>query len=266
MRLNRLIKVNIYGLTGLYNDYTFAEMKKREPIQRRKLSHEVRDRLLDMITKGELKEGDKMPSEHELMERFGVGRPAVREAMQSIESMGLIAIQHGGRAKIKKVTAQDIIGQMDSATRHLLSSSSENVDHLREARQVFEAGVAFLATKRAGTKDIEILEEKLKDMVACKKDRAKFLKADLEFHKAIARISGNPILFSVSAAMLKWLSEVHTDYERDILGIPELVDLTCEEHKKILECIANKDALGATNSISDHILRVNSLYDEYKKI
>lgn len=59
-------------------------MKKHEPIKRRKLSHEVRDRLLDMIQTGELKEGDKMPSEHDLMERYGVGRPAVREALQAL--------------------------------------------------------------------------------------------------------------------------------------------------------------------------------------
>ena len=92
-----------------------------------------------------------MPSEHELMERYGVGRPAVREALQTIENMGLISIQHGERARVKKVTAEDVLGQIDSTTRHLLSSSSQNVEHLREARQVFEAGVVILATQRASS-------------------------------------------------------------------------------------------------------------------
>ena len=69
-------------------------MEKYEPIIRRKLSHEIVDRLLNMFHRGELKEGDKMPSEHELMERYGVGRPAVREALLTLENIGLISIQH----------------------------------------------------------------------------------------------------------------------------------------------------------------------------
>src|SRR5687767_14417961 len=61
-----------------------------EQIVRRKLSDEVFDRLERMITSGELQPGDEMPSERVLMERFGVGRPAIREAMQSLANKGLV--------------------------------------------------------------------------------------------------------------------------------------------------------------------------------
>ena len=237
-------------------------MKKHEPIKRRKLSHEIRDRLLDMIQTGELKEGDKMPSEHDLMERYGVGRPAVREALQAIENMGLISIQHGEKAKVKKVTAEDILVQIESTTRHLLSSSIQNVEHLREARQVFEAGVVVLATKRASSNCIAKLQEKLEHMRRSKGDRTEFVKADQSFHTTIAEISGNPILFAVSKAMFKWLSESHQDYDRNLLGVPELEDLTLKEHEAIFERIVNKDPNGAAKAISDHILRVNKLYSQ----
>ena len=56
-----------------------------EPIQRRKLYQEVVDRLVERISSGMYRPGDKLPSERELMTQFGVGRPAVREAMQSLE-------------------------------------------------------------------------------------------------------------------------------------------------------------------------------------
>ena len=56
-----------------------------EPIRRRKLSHEILDRLLARITQGELAAGDHLPSERDLMSQYGVGRPAVREAMQALE-------------------------------------------------------------------------------------------------------------------------------------------------------------------------------------
>jgi DNA-binding FadR family transcriptional regulator len=237
-------------------------MKKYEPIKRRKLSHEIINRLLDMIQTGELKEGDRMPSEHEIMERYGVGRPAVREALQTIENMGLISIQHGERARVKKITAEDVLGQIDSTTRHLLSNSSQNVEHLKEARQVFEAGVVILATQRASSNCIAKLKKKLEAMRDTKGDRAEFLKNDQDFHTTIAEISGNPILQAVSNAMFKWLSESHRDYERNLLGVPELEDLTLKEHEAIFEHISKGDANGAAKSISDHILRVNKLYSQ----
>jgi DNA-binding FadR family transcriptional regulator len=240
-------------------------MKKQAPIKRRKLSHEVRDRLLDMIESGELSEGNRLPSEHELMELYGVGRPAVREALQNIENMGMISIQHGERARVKKITAEDIFGQIDSTTRYLLSSSSQNVEILKEARQVLEAGVVILATQRASSSCIVKLKKKLESMRRSKGDRAKFLEADQEFHTTIAEISGNPLLHAVSKAMFKWLSDSHIDYKRNLLGVPELEDLTLKEHEAIFECISKRDASGAAKSISDHILRVNKLYSQAEK-
>ncbi|MEN8831387.1 GntR family transcriptional regulator, partial [Pacificibacter sp.] len=73
------------------------------PIVRQKLSDQVFDRLWDMIQTGELSAGDFMPSERVLMEKFGVGRPAVREALQMMANKGLISISHGERSKVNKL-------------------------------------------------------------------------------------------------------------------------------------------------------------------
>ena len=236
---------------------------KIEPIQRIKLSHKVRERLLEMIQSNELGLGSFMPSEHELMKRFQVGRPAVREAMQSLESMGLIEIRQGGRARVKHVVAKDLLNQIDSTTRHLLSSSAQNVSHLREARRVLETSTVFLAVKRSTEKDIQNLKKELDYMKRSMRNRPEFLKSDLMFHKTIARMSKNSILYETTCAMLDWLAESHTDYEKDMLGIPELEDLTFQEHQGIYECIVKKDASGAAQQISDHIMRVNKSYHEY---
>ena len=69
-------------------------------------------------------------------------------------------------------------------------------------------------------------------------------------------------MYAVSCAMLEWLAQSHSDYEKDMLGIPELEDLTIEKHKAIFKSIAEKDAAGAAKQISDHIMRINRSYHE----
>src|SRR5260221_5699167 len=94
-----------------------------EPIVRRKLSAQVFDRLKALITSGELHPGDPFPSERELMDRLAVGRPAIREAMQQLSTIGLLTISHGERARVRRPTARSIFQQVDDAAHVLLSSS-----------------------------------------------------------------------------------------------------------------------------------------------
>ena len=229
---------------------------KKDPIPRRKLSHEVRDRLVGMIESGELQPGDKMPSEHDLMELFQVGRPAVREAMQALENMGLLSIHHGERATVRTPTAQGIIEQINLATRQMLMNSYENVRHLQEARQMFEAGVVRKACQKATPRDIEKLGRQLRKMKDNLANRREFQRADRDFHIMIADMSQNPIFASVARALFRWLG----DYHQSLLGVAGLEKLTLEEHEQIFERIQADDPEGAARAIGDHILRVNKLY------
>ena len=91
-------------------------------------------------------------------------------------------------------------------------------------------------------------------------DQAAFVKADQEFHIAIAEMTKNPIFQAVSKAMLQWLHK----YQPLLLGgKSETNQLTFDEHKQIYEKIAKRDTGGAEKSLSDHLLRVNKLYREY---
>ena len=230
--------------------------RKQDPIPRRKLSHEVRDRLLVMIESGELRPGDKMPSEHELMELFQVGRPAVREAMQALENMGLLSINHGERATVREPTAEVVIEQIDTVTRQLLMNSSENVESLKEARQVFEAGVVSLACQRATPEEVDLLGRQLQKMRDSIANRKEFLKADQGFHVMLAEMSRNPIFPTVLKALFNWLQ----DYHRGLLGVAGLEQLTLQEHEEIFEQVQARNAAGAASAVSKHILQVNSLY------
>lgn len=231
-------------------------MDQSGPIVRRKLSDEVFARLKRMITSGDLRPGDEMPSERDLMERFGVGRPAIREAMQALASMGLVAISHGERAKVLQLTAQSIMRQVDGAAKIMLSSSRDSLEHLKNARIFFERGMVREAAEKASESDVARLREILERQRALLGNADGFIETDMEFHAAIAAISGNPIYAAVSAAMLGWLKEYHTE----MLIWTGKEKYTLAEHEKIIGRIAAHDAAGAEREMVEHLERSRALY------
>lgn len=227
-----------------------------EQIVRRKLSDEVFDRLERMITSGELKPGDEMPSERVLMERFGVGRPAIREAMQSLANKGLVNISHGERAKVLKLTAQSIFRQVDLTAKIMLSQSADTLEHLKSARIFFERGMAREAAQRATADDIRVLKTIIQRQRSLLGDADGFISADIEFHIRIAQISGNPIFVACSEAMLAWLKEYHTD----MLIWTGKEKLTLVEHEEILQRIEEHDIAGSETAMLKHLERSRALY------
>jgi DNA-binding FadR family transcriptional regulator len=231
-------------------------MNDLDPIQRRKLSHDVLDRLLARINGGEFVAGDVFPSERELMESFQVGRPAVREAMQTLQRMGLISITHGERARVLAPTAQTVLEQIAGTARHILSTTPGSLAHLKDARIFFELGMARLAAARAKEADILRLEDRLTEQEKAGADFTGFLRADIAFHREIATVADNPIFVAVSDAMLGWLSDYHVGLLRK-LGREKQ---TLSEHRLILDRIAAHDVDGSAAAMLAHLTRVNDLY------
>ena len=231
-------------------------MNVSDPIVRRKLSDEVFLRLKRLIASGELQPGDEMPSERELMERFGVGRPAIREAMQALANMGLVAISHGERAKVLKLSAQSIFKQVDVAAKIMLSSSADSLEHLKSARIFFELGMVKDAAVKATEEDVAELRAILNEQRNDIGQAEAFIGADMRFHTQIAGISGNPIYVAVSEAMLGWLKEYHTE----MLIWTGKEKYTLAEHEEIIERIAAHDPEGAEQAMIKHLERSRALY------
>jgi DNA-binding FadR family transcriptional regulator len=227
-----------------------------ERIIRRKLSDEVQERLLRLISGGELKPGDAMPSERELMDRFGVGRPAIREAMQALANMGLVSISHGERARVQELTAQSIIRQVDASAHIMLSRSSDSLEHLKAARLFFERGMVREAAAKATPEDVAVLRAIITEQRALLGQAEGFIAADMRFHTRIAAISGNPIFVSVSEAMLGWLKAYH----KDLLIWTGKENHTLAEHAEILDAIADRNADAAEAALVKHLQRSSTLY------
>jgi DNA-binding FadR family transcriptional regulator len=227
-----------------------------ERIIRRKLSDEVQDRLLRLISEGNLKPGDAMPSERELMDRFGVGRPAIREAMQALANMGLVSISHGERARVQELTAQSIIRQVDQSAHIMLSRSSDSLEHLKAARLFFERGMVREAAVKATPDDVTKLRAIIAEQRGLLGQAESFITADMRFHTQIAAISGNPIFVSVSEAMLGWLKAYHMD----LLIWSGKENHTLAEHGEVVDAIADRNADAAEHALVKHLQRSSTLY------
>ena len=231
-------------------------MDTTEHIAKRKLSDEVFERLKRMLVEGEKTPGSLMPSERELMARFGVGRPAIREAMQHLESMGLVEINHGERARVLELTPQSLMRQVDQSARIMLSMSADSLEHLKAARIFFERGMAREAAQRATDEDLKVLRATLDEQRRFLGDADQFIAADMRFHTQIAAISRNPIFTAVSEAMLGWLKTYHGE----MLIWTGKEKYTLAEHEEIISHLAANDPDAAEAAMVKHLERSRALY------
>lgn len=226
------------------------------PTGRRKLFRGIADELAGRILSGELRPGDRLPSERELMREAGTGRPAVREALQTLERAGLIRIAHGARASVAAPSSRAVLDQIEHSARHLIRASPDNLEHLKAARTFFEEGMARIAAERAGPADVAALRERVEAQAAAAREDAAFLAADMRFHRRVAEISGNPIYVGLAAALLEWLAEHHVELVR----VPGAEALTVAEHGQIVDAIEAGDARAAAGAMRAHLGRANTLY------
>ena len=227
-----------------------------EHIAKRKLSGEVFERLKRLIVEGAMKPGAPMPSEREMMLRFGVGRPAIREAMQQLASMGLVEINHGERARVLQLTPHSLMKQVDESAQIMLSLSADSLEHLKSARLFFERGMAREAALKATDRDLATLRQTLDEQRKSLGDAERFMTADVRFHTQIAAMSMNPIFTAVSEAMLGWLKIYHVE----MLIWTGKEKYTLAEHEEIISHFAANDPDAAEAAMVKHLERSRGLY------
>lgn len=231
-------------------------MAQREKTLRRKLSEDVRLRLLDLIEGGQVRPGDILPSERELMESLGVGRPAIREAMQALERTGLITIRHGERARVAEPSPGRMVEQVSETMKHLLAHSHASLENLKDARITFEMEMARIAARRHAARDLERLSQAVDAQERALGNPPEFRLGDGRFHRELAAISGNPIWSALSDALFGWLNDFHVD----LVSVPGLEQVTLGEHREIIGAVATGSPERAAEAMQNHLTRASELY------
>lgn len=223
-----------------------------DPIPRRRLYEEVARRIEDLISSGELAEGDALPAERDLMQQFDVGRPAVREALLSLQQKGLVAVGNGERARVVRPDAGHLIGAVSSAVRVYLQESDGEVQ-FQAARRLFESAIAREAARIATRPDIDRIERALDENRAARGDAAAFELTDVGFHFEIVKTLGNPLLTGLHTALTEWLAE----QRRSSLQVEGAETAATNAHERIFAAIASGDGDAAEAEMQSHLDRVS---------
>ncbi|MBY5943071.1 transcriptional regulator NanR [Halomonas sp. DP5N14-9] len=229
-------------------------------VERKTLSEQVAEQLEAEILEGRLGENDQLPSERELMEQFGVGRPAVREALFYLQQLGLIAINSGTRARVIRPTAEAVMARLSGVTRQLLAKP-EGQQYFQEARALFEVALARQAAQHASDEEIQALRDALAHQRSVIGDEAAVKRADNDFHGVLASIGHNPIYDAIHQALSEWLDD------RRALALQQSgEDLAAlEAHTEIVEAIAARDPEAAEAAMRRHLDRHYGTYMQLKQ-
>jgi len=248
---NRQVSMKLFGSLAQGTGHLTAV----DPIRRQKVYQEIARRLEEQILDGHLHPGDVLPSERELMERHGVGRPAVREALMSLQKSGLIAIQNGERARVVRPSAMSLVDELGSAARYLLNQT-DGVRQFQQARLFFELGLVRFAAERGTEVDLQRLGRALAANEAAIADMAAFARTDVDFHFVLAEIPRNPIFAAMHFALAEWLTEQRVSTLRQ-RGIARAA---LKSHRAIFKAIEARNADRAEAAMREHLGQVEELY------
>lgn len=232
----------------------------RYKVERKTLSEQVAEQLEEDILEGRLREDDQLPSERELMEQFGVGRPAVREALFYLQRLGLIAINSGTRARVIRPTAEAVMARLSGVTRQLLSKS-EGQQYFQEARAMFEISLARYAASHASQEDLANLRQALEENRSALGDEARFKRSDNDFHGVLASVGHNPIFDAIHVALSEWLD----DRRAQALQREGEDQAALKAHTEIVEAIESRNPDAAEAAMRRHLDRHYGTYRQLKQ-
>jgi len=206
-------------------------------IKPRKISDEIVEQIKSLILQGDLKPGETLPPERTLAKSLNVSRVSLREALNTLQGMGLLEIQQGNRTCVRPITTRSIHDPLVSFTK----SSPKNIMKVFEIRKYLELGSVSLAAERATDEEISRLENILKEMEEDLKRNRLGAKADHEFHTALAEATHNEAYIHMMKTIYDLLQEELRIAWGGIFRKRDKRMKLFEQHQNILEAVKQHD-------------------------
>lgn len=214
----------------------------------------ISDYLMDSVISGELKPGDKLPSDRNLSLMFNVGRTSIREALKVLSVLGLINILPGQGTFIASGSTEFFLSPL--SWTFLVGERNEK--HVVEVRNIIEMESAKLAAENATAENLANLKDIFDQTTEAfnETDLKRFLDLDIDFHLAVAKCSHNPIIENLLLTSRKLIKHISKS------GMVSLEDISSiyQEHVNIYHNIVSHNAADAVASMSDHLKSAQKRY------
>lgn len=218
-----------------------------------KVSDRVIGQIRDAVLSGDLKPGDRLASEHELVSQFEVSKATMREALRVLEAMGLVEIRRGTQGGV-------FVAEVDMKTTvhsilNFLYFKNISVRHITMLRFMIEPSVAHLAALVRSQEDLDRLNELLykHEQAAASGDKS-VRNPEITFHRYLARMSGNPILILI----IDFLDNLLQDLKEELKPGEDFFRQVRDSHRKIVDCMVREDCVGARREMAADLLQVGN--------
>jgi GntR family transcriptional repressor for pyruvate dehydrogenase complex len=211
-------------------------------------SEEVVQQLREMIHRGELKLGDRLPPERDLARLLGVSRPTLRAGIRTLAAVGVLQSRQGAGTFVVEA---DISPALDANPLRMMASlHGFSNEEMFEARIALEMAIAGLAAERATGEQLAAMSEEVAEMFAALNEPEEYLVHDMRFHQTIAAASGNRILTALMNMVATILFEIRSKTVHRALDLKESADM----HRQIYRCIRDRNPESARNAMYEHLL------------
>jgi len=228
------------------------------PLKIERLTETVESHIRQFIIAEKLEPGERLPSEKELSRQFGVSTATVREALRGLEAFGIVSKKRGKDGGI--FVGETKIDSVKTLLNSYFSSRGFSASQVSEVRTVIEPGTAMTAASRITP---EILDELRGNIRLCEKslvkrssthsreDYRELERGITEFHRLVARATGNPLLILVVDYLMDFLLESTRRLGQRL--DPDITARAIHDHVAIYECISSGNADGAGEAMTRHL-------------
>ncbi len=212
---------------------------------------QVAEQIHRLIESGVLKPGDRLPPERELAEKFGVSRSSIRDAIRTLEAMGIAESHHGKGTVVRDQSDDSLAVPLTSVLvrkRHLVAE-------LLDVRWMIEPALAARAAANATKEEIHRLEDILRRQREKMRGGEDTVEEDSEFHYVIALAAGNSVVLKILDVLMDLLRESRTRS----LQVPGRPERSYAGHLRILRALKRRDGAAAGNAARQHLREIKEI-------
>lgn len=225
------------------------------PIRSERLYEDIVRQIEDRVMSGDLRPGDRLPTERELAQQFGVSRTAVRDAARSLAQKGLLEMRPGRGTFIVDQMSQTMRQTLDMVMRHRPASG---IQELLEVRELLEPEIAALAAQRVSGEGLEALRTLVVRMEQSLDDIEGFVAANDVFHRMLTHSTGNSFIIRVIEPIVDMLRRQRSR-SGFIADGPRRAQV---HHRRIMAALMERDPDAVREAMRAHLVQIRQDYEE----